>query len=147
MKSHQRRMVNALEHDPNFVARKFAVQGGPRALEALLEERGFRAEAVWLAEPPLADLASEEDADGGRFDRPHLLDEPFPPMDDEDAEPTDAFDPRWEDLAQDPAWDREPRWSGGPPASPRPGLARTQAMQVELPLSLDLPPKKRTQSA
>jgi len=126
--------------------------------DALMEEREFRAEASWLAAPPPseeADFSSEEMPDSERFDRPHLLDEPLPPFDDEEnAETAAVFDPRWEDLA-DPSWDREPRWSDLPPAynrvgdappSPKPGLARTQPTQVELPLALD-PPKKRSQSA
>ena len=100
-------------------------------------------------------MSSEEMPDSERFDRPHLLDEPLPPFDDEEnAEAAAVFDPRWEDLA-DPSWDREPRWSDLPPAynrvgdtppSQKPGLARTQPTQVELPLALD-PPKKRSQSA
>ena len=118
--------------------------------DALMEEREFRAEAAWLADPA---PSAEEMPDSERFDRPHLLDEPAPPFDDE--ENADVVDPRWEDLA-DPSWDREPRWSDLPPAynrtpdappqSVRPGLARTQPMQVELPLALDTP-RKRTQSA
>ena len=104
--------------------------------EALLEEGRFRAEAAWLAEPPMDegegwDDFGDEPIDAERFDRPHLLEEPIPPMDEEDN--GDVFDPGWEDLADRPDWEREPRLSERP--APRPGLARTQGGQLELPLA------------
>jgi hypothetical protein len=144
--------------------------------DALMEERQFRmvggtademeshAEPDWLRE---AFESTEQMPESERFDRPHLLDEPVPPYDDEESvEAADVVDPRWDDLA-DPAIDREPRWSDLPPAwsrddagpvSPKPGLARTQpstpsagssphgSSQIELPLGVDAP-RKRTQSA
>jgi hypothetical protein len=120
--------------------------------DALMEERRFRSDAEWLASPPASEAEptalDPQMLEADRFDRPHLLDEPMPPMDDEDIDEGDVFDPSWEDRAIDPSWEREPRWAPAPPSSPRPGLKRTQPQQTELPLQIE-PARgpKRTQSA
>lgn len=132
--------------------------------DALVEERRFRDDAAWLSSPPdegetesgeESDMTPEYAAADAHFDRPHLLEDPIPPLDDEE-EQGDIFDPGWDDRAMNPAWDREPRWTGGEgaratperaPISPRPGLVRTVPEQAELPMPLDPPAAKRMRSA
>lgn len=100
--------------------------------EAMLRERTIRglgdAEGEGAIEPEEVErVMSSDEIRFYESAGEHLLDEPMP-LEDED------LDPHWQSLANDPAWEADPKW--GPPFSAekrdsdRPGLARTTPAPV-----------------